>query len=266
MSIELWREAAERLHQSQMTGIPCVPVRDLVPEGDLTAAYAVQQINIDRRLAAGAKQIGRKIGLTSIAVQRQLGVSQPDFGALLTDMEIFDQGPIAWSRVLQPKVEAEVAFVIGRDLAGESLGLSDVIRAIEFALPSIEIVDSRIANWDISIVDTIADNASAGLFVLGAEPRKIDTFDLRLCGMVLESQGEQLSVGAGTACLGNPVNAMLWLARKMVEVGTPLRAGDVILSGALGPMAAVKPGRVYEARIEGLGSVRAVFEGAKDGE
>ena len=167
------------------------------------------------------------------------------------------------SRLIQPKVEAEIAFVIGRDLDDERLTIADILRAMEFALPAIEIVNSRIADWKIGLLDTIADNASSGLYVLGASPKKLEGLDLRLAGMVMEHSGEPVSVGVGAACLGDPLSAMLWLAKTMARVGRPLKAGDTVLSGALGPMVTVTWGGVYEARIEGLGSVRAAF--AKDG-
>ncbi len=144
-------------------------------------------------------------------------------------------------------------------LFNDQLTLLDVIDATAYALPAIEVVGSRIAKWDINIVDTISDNASSGLFVLGTRPVHLEDLDLRGCGMVMENRGDQVSIGAGVACLGNPLNAALWLARKMVEVDMPLNEGDVIMTGALGPMAPVTPGDVIEARIEGLGSVRAAF-------
>jgi len=193
-------------------------------------------------------------------VQKQLGVDQPDFGMLFDDMGYGDGEPIPASILTQPKIEAEVAFVIGRDLRMSNPGQIDVLNAIDYALPALEIVGSRIANWNIRITDTIADNASSSAYVLGNSPRKLSEFDLRLCGMVMERRGEPVSVGAGAACLGNPINAVLWLARKMAALGTPLLAGDLVLSGALGPMVPVTPGDIFETRINGLGSVRAVFE------
>ena len=203
--------------------------------------------------------MGCKIGLTSVAVQRQLGVDQPDYGMLFDDMSYGD-GEIIPSKILtQPRIEAEVAFVLGRDLALSNPGHVDLVNAIAYALPAVEIVGSRISNWDIRIADTIADNASSSAFVLGTRPCKLADLDLRLCGMVLERRGEPVSVGAGAACLGNPLNAVTWLARKMALLGKPLRAGDLVLSGALGPMVPVRPGDVFEARINGLGSVQAVF-------
>ncbi|TAK49493.1 MAG: 2-keto-4-pentenoate hydratase [Xanthobacteraceae bacterium] len=238
---------------------PVAPIREMLTAGALDEAYAVQETNTRRWLDEGRKLVGRKIGLTSLAVQKQLGVDQPDYGMLFDDMAVPDGWEMNAGQLIQPKVEAEVAFVLGRDLDSEQITIADVIRAVEFALPAIEVVDSRIADWKIGILDTIADNASSGLYVLGCMPVKLDRVDLRLCGMVMESAGEPISVGSGAACLGNPLSAALWLAKTMARVGRPLKAGDTIMSGALGPMAAVKWGDVVEARIEGLGSVRAAF-------
>jgi len=219
----------------------------------------VQKINTGKWLDEGRRLTGRKIGLTAKAVQKQLGVDQPDYGMLFADMCYVDGEEMPASRLMQPRVEAEVALVLEKDLTQSQLTLPDMIAATAYALPAIEVVGSRIAKWDIKIVDTIADNASSGLFVLGTKPVKLDQIDLRMCGMVMENKGDQVSIGAGVACLGNPLTAALWLARKMVDVGMPLRAGDVIMTGALGPMAPVVPGDVLEARISGLGSVRAAF-------
>ncbi len=251
--------AAARLRAASESRTPCAPVRDVIVEGDLAGAYAVQDVGTARALSVGRKLVGRKIGLTSLAVQRQLGVSQPDYGMLFADMAVPDGWDVAADQLIQPKVEAEIAFVIGRDLDDEHLTIADILRAVEFALPAIEIVDSRIADWKIGILDTIADNASSGLYVLGASPKKLDGLDLRLCGMVMEQGGDEVSVGAGAACLGDPLSATLWLAKTMARVGRPLKAGDTVMSGALGPMVTVKRGEVYEARISGLGSVRAAF-------
>ncbi|MTJ83319.1 MAG: 2-keto-4-pentenoate hydratase [Telmatospirillum sp.] len=252
-------EVAGRLWAAAESGTPCPPVRSLLPEGDVAAAYAVQTVNTRRSLAAGRRMVGRKIGLTSPAVQRQLGVSEPDYGILFADMAMPDGIEIPSSRLIQPRVEAEVAFVLGRDLDQDQVTMADLVRAVDHVLPAIEIVDSRIAAWDIRLVDTIADNASSGLYVLGGEARPLAGLDLRLAGMVLEQGGEPLSTGAGAACLGNPLNAACWLAGVMARGGWPLKAGDTILSGALGPMVDVRKGAVYDARISGLGSVRAVF-------
>ncbi len=253
-------EAANRLMEAAKTGIPSRPVRDLLPQGSVEAAYAVQEVVTEHGLAAGRRLIGRKIGLTSKSVQRQIGVEQPDYGMLFANFWINDGDTIAPSRLISPRVEAEVAFVIERPLDDPELTVSDVVRSIAYIVPAIEVVDTRIANWDIGIVDTVADNASSGLFVLGNEPKKFGSFDLRLAGMVMEKNGEALSFGAGAACLGHPLHAVMWLAKKMVEVGRPLGPGDLVLSGALGPMLAAKPGDWFETRVSGLGSVRVAFE------
>ncbi|MEZ4238992.1 MAG: fumarylacetoacetate hydrolase family protein [Myxococcota bacterium] len=252
--------AAERLRVAEETRTPCAPLRDLFAGDDVAAGYAIQEHATRRHEAAGRRLVGRKIGLTSRAVQAQLGVAQPDYGMLWADMAYADAEPVDLSRILQPKAEGEIALVLGRDLDREHLTVVDVLGAVAYALPAIEVVGSRVADWDISALDTIADNASAGAFVLGTVPVPLSAFDPRLCGMVLERRGEPVSVGAGAACLGNPLTAALWLARKMVAVGRPLREGDVVLSGALGPLVAVAPGDVLEVRITGVGSARAVLE------
>lgn len=250
---------AASLRAATESGIAIAPIRDDLAAGGVAAAYGVQSANTAYYVAQGRRISGRKIGLTAKAVQKQLGVDSPDYGMLFADMEVLDGEEIAPARLMQPRVEAEIALVLERDLDGEQLTLPDVMSAIAYALPSIEIVGSRIENWNIRLLDTIADNASSGLYVLGGRPVKIDEVDWRLCGMVMERRGEQVSLGAGAACLGNPLHAALWLARTMVEVGAPLKAGDTIMTGALGPMAAVAPGDVVEARINGFGAVRAVF-------
>jgi 2-keto-4-pentenoate hydratase len=252
--------AAEELLAAYASGKPVPPLRDrLIDAGDVAAAYRAQRTQVDGWLAAGRRRVGAKIGLTAPAVQRAFGVYQPDFGVLFADMAVPDGAEIDPATLIQPRVEAEVAFVLDRDLPDERVTVADVLRATDFLLPAIEVVDSRIAGWDISIVDTVADNASSARYVLGTTPRRVSDVDLRLCGAVLEHAGEPVSVGAGAACLGNPLHAVAWLAGTMAAAGDPLRAGDTVLSGALGPMVPVVPGGSYQARISGLGSVRANF-------
>jgi 2-keto-4-pentenoate hydratase len=251
--------AATRLADAARSGIPCEPIIDLLPGGTIDDGYLVQQrvLEITR---AGQRRVGRKIGLTSRAVQQQMGVDTPDFGVLFAEMAVGDAEPIPSSALLQPRVEAEVAFVLGRDLPDRPVIASDVLRATDFVVAAIEIVDSRIRDWRISIVDTVADNASSGMFVLGGSPRHLtDIDDLRDSSMSLTCDGTELSSGAGAACLGHPVNAVVWLANAVAERGVPLRAGEVILSGALGPLVPVERGATYVASIDGLGSVRASF-------
>jgi 2-keto-4-pentenoate hydratase len=251
--------AADRIEKAATTGVPCAPVRDLIGGEDLGVAYAVQQVLVERRRAAGAVVVGRKIGLTSPAVQEQLGVHQPDFGVLFADMDLSASADrIPSSRLLQPKIEAEVAFVLDEDLT-EDLTYEHVRAAIAHAAPAFEIVDSHIANWDITITDTIADNASSGVFVLGANRLGLDRFTPADVTMQMHLDGKLVSEGTGAACLGDPVNALLWLARTAYEFGEPLRAGQIVLSGALGPMVTVTPGASVSAEISGLGTVHATF-------
>ncbi|MCD9029160.1 fumarylacetoacetate hydrolase family protein [Luteimonas sp. BDR2-5] len=250
--------AAERLDRAGVARTPCAPVAELIGAIDIDAAYAVQQRVTERRLGRGARLVGRKIGLTSAAVQSQVGVDRPDFGVLFDDMRFEDGDEVPFSRLLQPKAEAEIAFVLARDI----LDASDpaVVRdAVDRAYPALEIVDSRIADWKILITDTVADNASSGVFVIGAEGRTLDALSPADAVMTMHRNGEQVSQGTGRDCLGDPLNALAWLAATAIEFGAPLRAGDIVLSGALGPMVAVAPGDVFEAAIEPLGTITARF-------
>lgn len=257
-------EAADRIWKASLAGVPCDPVRDLIGATNVDAAYAVQRNLNERRIALGGRLVGRKIGLTSRAVQKQLGVDQPDFGMLFADMCVADGEEVSAGRVMQAKVEAEIALVIEQPLTHEKHTVADIIRATAFALPSIEIVGSRIANWDIKLGDTVADNASSGLFALGSRPVKLDAFDIVGCGMVMERRGDQVSVGTGSACMGNPLLAAVWLADVMAKYGQPLQPGDIVMTGALGPMVQAAPGDVFDAHIQGLGRVRAMFSAEKN--
>ncbi len=252
-------DAAARLRTAEQTRQACDPIVDLIEAADIDAAYAIQQVNVALGLDAGRRIAGRKIGLTAPSVQAQLGVDQPDFGVLFADMAVNDDDSIAIADLVAPRAEAEVAFVLEHDLPFEISTAADVIRATAFVLPAIEVVDSRIRNWEISIVDTIADNASSARYVLGTTPRLLTDIDVREVVMAMDRDGTEVSAGRGEACLGNPVNAVVWLANALAARGDFLRAGDVVLSGALGPMARVEqPGR-YEARIDGLGIARVRF-------
>jgi 2-keto-4-pentenoate hydratase len=248
-----------RLRDAQSNRAPVAPIRDELATLGVAGAYAVQLANTRHGLSHGRRLVGRKIGLTARSVQAQLGVDQPDYGMLFADMALCDGDYVAPDAVLQPKVEAEVAFMMGREVIQADATPAEVIAAVEFVLPAIEVVGSRIEAWNIKLLDTVADNASSGLYVVGHEPRRLQGIDLRLCGMVMERDGEEVSTGNGAACLGHPLNAVVWLARKMAEVGQPLRAGDLVMSGALGPMVSARPGDHFEARIDGLGSVRVGF-------
>jgi 2-keto-4-pentenoate hydratase len=229
------------------------PLRNGLEPTDAVGAYAVQAINTRFWQDAGRRIVGRKIGLTAKAVQAQLGVDQPDFGVLFEDMEIADGGMLAAAKVLQPKAEAEIAFVMARDVREPTP--EGLAAAIEYAVAAIEIVDSRIADWKITFADTVADNGSSAFYVLGKEHKSLAGLDLYTCGMALEVNGAVASLGAGAACLGHPLKAAAWLARTLADVGEPLRAGDVLLTGALGPMVTLNRGDRVEAKIGGLGSV-----------
>jgi 2-keto-4-pentenoate hydratase len=254
--------AVERLAEALETRVPCAAVRDLIGTDDLPAAYAVQQGLVRRRLAAGATVVGRKIGATSKAVQDQLGVDQPDFGYLLDEMDVSHQHPVSMRRLVQPRVEAEVAFVMAADvdLPEDEITIEAVRERVEVALPALEIVDSRIEGWDIGFTDTVADNASSGLFVVGREGRKLDDLEPRDVVMSLTINGEVRSSGNGAACLGDPLEALRWLAVQCARFGDPLRAGHLVLSGALGPFVPFTPGDKVEASISGFDTLVAEFK------
>jgi 2-keto-4-pentenoate hydratase len=242
---------------------PIAPFRDVLEPTDAAGAYAVQAINTRHWAETGRRIVGRKIGLTAKAVQIQLGVDQPDFGVLFDDMAIADGGTLSASRVLQPKAEAEIALILGRDIDAADATAETVAAAVEHVVAAIEIVDSRIADWAITFADTVADNGSSAFFVLGNERKPLAGLDLYTCGMALEVNGALVSLGAGAACLGHPLNAAAWLARTLASVGEPLRAGDILMTGALGPMVAINPGDSVVARIGGIGTASFRYEGSR---
>ncbi|CAN5441021.1 2-keto-4-pentenoate hydratase [soil metagenome] len=237
---------------------PIAPIRLDMPAASVDDAYAIQAANTAFWLNAGRRRRGAKIGLTAKAVQAQLGVDQPDFGVLFEDMEIETGGAVVAGRLIQPKVEAEVAFTLAR--TPDTTDLDTLAASVAYAQAALEIVDSRIIDWNIGILDTVADNASSALFVLGQDRVALSQLDLRLCGMTLEKNGAIASLGVGAACLGNPLIALAWLADMMASLGEPLREDDVVLSGALGPMVAALPGDAFAAAIAGLGEVSVRFE------
>lgn len=253
--------AARRLQEAEATRVPCAPMRDLLEPNDVVGAYAAQSIIIGDRVAAGRTVVGRKIGLTSKAVQDWLGVDTPDFGVLLDDMEYREDETVPMSRLLQPRAEAEIAFVLKSDLAEGPFTAESVRDAIDHARAAIEIVDSRVKDWEVAYADTVADNASSGLYVMGETRLTLDQFNPVDVEMTMTANGETISTGTGAACLGDPLNAVAWLAEAALTYGEPLRAGQVILSGALGPVYPVPHGAVVRAEITGLGSVSATFSG-----
>jgi 2-oxopent-4-enoate hydratase len=252
------RLAAE-LAEAERTRVPIAPLTERDPGFTVADAYAVQLRNVDRRLGEGRRILGRKVGLTSLAMQRQLGVDEPDFGALLDDMVVEEGDAIAPGELIAPRVEAEIAFVMERDLKGPGVDSAAALRAVAGALPALEIIDSRVADWKIKLADTIADNASSARYVLGARLTPLDRVDLRLCGCVVARNGEPSATGAGAAVLGNPIRCVAWLANKLAEFGDGLRAGDVVLAGAVHAALPVEPGDVVRAEFAHLGSVTTRF-------
>lgn len=253
------RGAAQAIHAARAAIRACEPIADRFGLKTIDDAYAVQATNVALWKSETRRIVGRKIGLTSHAVQKQLGVDQPDFGVLFADMEHADGALVDRDRLIQPKVEAEVTIVLAEDCPETDLPLSTLIRRVAYACAAIEVVDSAIADWRIGLFDTIADNASSGVYVLGSQHVSIRGLDLRLCGMAMEKNGVLVSTGVGAACLGHPLQAAVWLARKMAQLGQPLLAGELVMTGALGPMVSVAAGDAISAEIGGLGSVRCRF-------
>lgn len=246
------QQVADLLWEAQQSGASIAPVtqgRALNVED----AYAIQKINVQRHLGLGATMLGHKVGLTSKAIQAWLKVDEPDFGTLLDSMLIPQGGTVDPARMMQPRAEGELAFVLAEDLRGPGVTAVDVLQATSFVLPAIEVIDSRIQDWTLTLEDTVADNASSGLFVLGSEPIPVEEVDMQLVGMALRRRGRVVSTGAGLACMGNPAEAVAWLANKLSSLGQPLRAGQIILSGALGPAVPVEPGDWFEVSLGDLG-------------
>ena len=250
--------AAERLRTAQVGGVACEPVRGLLGKSAGPAAgYAVQQLNTEHWLAAGRRISGHKVGLTNAAVQAQLGMDEPIWGVLFADRCRTDGDDTGGAPLIEPRVEVEVAMVLGADLDKGRHTVVDAISAVSYVLPAFEIVDSRINGWDITIADMIADNAGAALYVLGTRPVPLTAVDLRRVEMRLTINGEEAATGSGAACLGNPLNSVVWLADAMCEQGTPLRAGECIMTGSLCPMRPISPGDELHAEIDGVGQVSA---------
>ncbi|WP_322996546.1 2-oxopent-4-enoate hydratase [Castellaniella sp.] len=259
MDQTLIEQLGSSLHQALVQRNPIAPLTETYPDLSIEQAYRIQEHMLSHRIDAGARVIGKKIGVTSKAVMNMLGVFQPDFGYLLSDMVHADGATVALDTLIQPKAEGEIAFFLKKDLQGPGVTVADVYAATEGVMACFEIVDSRIRDWKIKIQDTVADNASCGLLVLGeklVDPRQLD---LTTCGMVLELDGEVSVTGSGAAALGSPVAAVAWLANQMGALGTPLKAGEIVLSGALAAMVPISGPCNLRVSIGGLGSCSVRF-------
>jgi 2-keto-4-pentenoate hydratase len=252
-------QVAEQLRTAEERRAQVAPLVETWPAADVVDAYEVQLLNIRRRLAAGAAVHGHKVGLSSRAMQQMMGVDEPDYGHLLSDMACFSDRPVSVARYCMPRIEVEVAFVLGEDLPGEGCTEDDVLAATAYVAPAIELIDSRIRDWRIGIVDTIADNASSAGYVLGADRAAPDELDLRAIEARLLRNGAEVAAGRSDAVLGNPATAVAWLARKVASFGVTLEAGHVILPGSVHRAIDVHPGDRFEAVFDGLGSVRLDF-------
>jgi 2-keto-4-pentenoate hydratase len=251
---------AALLLNAYATRTPVPPLTQTYDGLTLDDAYAVQQIQIASRLAAGAGIVGYKVGLTSEPMRQQFGVNDPDFGHLLTDMAYMADAQVLVSHFLQPRAEPEIALVLGRPLRGPRVTVTDVAAATSAVVPAIEIIDSRIADWKISLLDTVADNASSGGFVLGQSPVPLEHLDLSLTGCVLRRNGRIAATGAGAAVLGSPLHAAAWLANELIGRGAQLEPGHVILTGSITAAIPVTAGDAVTASFDRLGSVTAVFD------
>jgi 2-keto-4-pentenoate hydratase len=241
---------ADRLMDARRARVAIPPIREQLPPNDIGAAYAVQRLNVARLEGEGHRRVGRKIGLTSQAVQKQLGVDQPDFGVLFNFMD-YGRRPVPVSSLIAPRIEAEFAFQVGREITREKLPADELAKHVESVAAAVEIVDSAIADWDINIVDTVADNASCGGYVVGPWQFYLRDIDLPSRRMRLTRDSQEVSSGVGAATLGDPLTALAWLADVSIARGDPLRSGEIVLSGALGPMRPLVPGD-YAVEIDGF--------------
>ena len=253
------RTVAAALRDAEAGRRPVPPLRETWPAIDVVDAYEIQLLNIRKRLSAGADVRGHKVGLSSQAMQDMMKVDEPDYGHLLSDMEVGEDEPVPASSYCFPRVEVEVAFILGETLPGVGCTEEDVLRCTEFVAPSIELIDSRIVDWNIKIADTIADNASSAGFVLGPERVDPRSVDLRAIDAVLTRNGEQVAEGRSDAVLGNPVTAVAWLANKVADFGVTLEAGHVILPGSVHRAIDVRPGDEFVAEFASFGSVHLNF-------
>jgi 2-keto-4-pentenoate hydratase len=256
-------DLADRLRRAEAERVAVPPLTADLPDLTIDDAYAIQTRNIDRRVDSGAVVRGRKVGLTSRPVQDLLGVHEPNFGVLLDDMFVDEGDEVGFDTLLQPRVESEIAFLMGSDLAGPGVTTTGAMAAVAGVLPAVEVVDSRIVDWRVRIADTVADNAASARVVIGARMVPVEEVDLRLLGVLFFRNGSPIESGAGAAVLGNPARCVAWLANKLGSFGSGLRRGDVVLSGALHRMVPVRPGDCFQATFAHLGSVTVQFSGGR---
>lgn len=251
---------AETLLEAEKSKKPILPLTAQYENLNVTDAYTVQLEVLKRKLEEGRTVIGKKVGLTSVAMQKMLGVNEPDYGHLLDDMKIPNGGKVKMSDFLSPKIEAEIGFVLGEDLKGPNVTFLDVLMATKYVLPTLEIIDSRIADWKIGLIDTVADNGSSAMVVVGDQMTDIAHIDLRSVGMTFFKNNEMVATGAGAAALGHPAHAIAWLANKLHEFGISLKAGELILPGALSAAIQVQEGDTISAQFGPVGTVSVTFE------
>lgn len=259
MDKKLIKSLGDELYSALVGQSTVKPLTERYPDISIEDAYHISLQILERRLAAGEKMVGKKIGVTSKAVQNMLNVHQPDFGFLTDKMVYSGEMPVS-EKLIQPKAEGEIAFVLKRDIEGPGVTIPQVLAATEAVMPCFEVVDSRVEDWRIKIQDTVADNASCGLFVVNEEAAvRPQDVDLVTCGMVVAKNGKTISTGAGAAALGSPVNCVVWLANTLGQFGISLKAGEVILSGSLVPLEPVQAGDHMSVRIGGIGDCSVQF-------
>jgi 2-keto-4-pentenoate hydratase len=252
-------QLADKLMAAQRDRVPIDPLTTTCPGFDVVDAYEIQLINVRRRIGAGGTIRGHKVGLSARAMQQMMGVNEPDYGHLLDDMFVFETDRVSADTLCQPRVEVEVAFVLGAPLSGPGSTVADVLAATAFVVPAIEIIDSRIRDWKIRLPDTVADNASSGLVVLGGRRSAVEGTDLRTLGAVLRRNGEIAETGAAGAVLGNPATAVAWLANKVHAFGVELEAGHIVMPGSCTRAIDVRAGDVVRADFDVLGHVAVSF-------
>ena len=260
LSVATRDELAAELADAERSRVPMAPLTSIHSDIDVVDAYEIQLINIRQRVAEGARVVGHKVGLSSEAMQKMMGVDEPDYGHLLADMEVYEATPVPAGRFLYPRVEVEVGFILADDLPGAGCTEDDVLAATAAFAPSIELIDTRIKDWKIALCDTIADNASSAGFVLGKDRVSPKDIDIKGIDAVLTRNGEVVAEGRSDAVLGNPVTAVAWLARKVDSFGVRLKAGDIVLPGSCTRAIDARPGDEFVADFTGLGSVRLSFE------